>query len=124
MYKLALISGDFLTTPSLNIAAMEKGRVIFNCEHSTGTDIFWSVYAPSGDRIASTPLEKVDLPGGGVASNVTIDTLPEHNQTSIECGVVVGRGSSVQYAPATNLLIQGKSHTFTRIAVVCTKYYL
>ena len=95
-------------TPSSNIVAMEKGRVTFNCKHSTGTDIFWSVDAPSGDSIA-TSIESVDLPGGGVASNLTIDTRLEHNQTSVECGVVVDRGSPPQYTPVANLLIQGKS---------------
>ena len=87
---------------------MEKGRVTFHCKHSTGTDIFWSVDAPSGDRIV-TSIESVDLPGGGIASNLTIYTRLEHNQTSVECGVVVARGSPVQYAPVANLLIQGDS---------------
>ena len=108
MYTFVLISGGFVTTPSLNIVAMELGRVTFNCKHSTGTDIFWSVDAPSGDRIV-TSMEKVDLPGGGVASNLTMDTLLEYNQTSVECRVEVDGGSTLQYtrSPVANLLIQG-----------------
>ena len=95
-----------MTLPSLHIAAVEQDRVTFHCEHSTAIDIFWSVDAPFRGHV-NTSIGESERPAGGMASSLTIKTLLEYNETSVECGVIVDRESAPQYTPSAMLLIQG-----------------
>ena len=64
--------------------------------------------APSGDPITTFPTSN-DRFGGGMISNLKIETRLEYNETTVECGVIVDRGTLPQYTPTAKLLIQGLS---------------
>ena len=98
----------FEVTPSPLTVAVEQGRAIFNCQHNSSDDIIWRVNgtSPNSSHIS---IEGVPLSGGGFRASVSVRTLLNFNETTIECVAVFLQGSlPFQYTTPVALLIQGQ----------------
>ena len=105
------IAIGFVMTPfSLN-KTVEQGVAVFHCQHNSSDGITWRV---NGISTASPNVttQVIRLGDRRFRSSLSIATLPDFNNTTIECGAVFFDGSPLQFTPPVTLLIQGTSSRY------------
>ena len=95
-------------TPSPLAVAVEQGTATFRCQHSFADDINWLVNGTSLNRVHSPDVySSVQFQGSVTTYTLSIGTLVEYNETTIECVAIFLDGSpSLLTAPVT-LFVQG-----------------
>ena len=99
----------FGITPSSLIVAVEQGTATFQCRHPLAVAIGWRV---NGLSLNVVTLPNVTTATSNYVTILTISTLLVYNGITIECVATFIDGSSPQFAPSMQLLIQGM-HTVT-----------
>ena len=95
-------------TPTPLTVAVEQGTATFECQHLTCDGISWQVNETSLENVKSQNIitDRILLPSAEFRHSLTIDTLLEYNQTTVECVAVFFERTSVLTEPVV-LLIQG-----------------
>ena len=105
-FSFCTIVGFVMTPSSLN-KTIEQGEAVFHCQHGSSDDIAWRV---NGKAISSLnfALEHVPQSSGGLNSSLSIPTLLDFDQTTIQCVAVFYQETDpFRFAPPVSLLIQG-----------------
>ena len=89
--------------------AVEQGTATFYCQHLTCDSINWRVNGVPVNRINSPNISINDIQEsvGGRIYTLSIGTLLEFNQATVECVAVFFDGTPSLLTPAVTLLIQG-----------------
>ena len=89
--------------------AVEQGTATFYCQHLTSDSISWRVNGRAENKIISPNISTCEIQqiGGGRIILLSIGTLLEFNQTTVECVAFFIDGTPPQVTPAVTLLIQG-----------------
>ena len=89
--------------------AVEQGTAAFYCQHLTSDNIGWRVNGVAENMINSPniSIDEIQQVGGGRIYTVSIGTIVEFNQTTVECVAIFFGGTPPQFTPAVTLLIQG-----------------
>ena len=89
--------------------AVEQQTATFYCQHLTSDSINWRVNGVPVNRINSPNIfiDVIQESGGGRIYTLSIGTLLEFNQTTVECVALFFDGTPPQVTPAVTLLIQG-----------------
>ena len=95
----------FVITPSPLTVAVEQGTATFQCEHPMAIAIGWRV---NGMPLDGDTLQNVSAATPNSAtSTLSIATLLAYHGTAVECIATFIDGSSPQFTPPVQLLIQG-----------------
>ena len=118
----------FQVVPTPVNASVEQGRATFSCQHSLADSIQWSLNGTARNRLNLPNISVYDDPsdGDGTRHILSIETLPQYNQTTIECVASFNESPSKDTPPVT-LLIQGMymlilMHTLHRLPVVIYRH--
>ena len=88
--------------------AVEQGTATFQCQHSLADGINWLLNGISISRAGLGPVSSIVQFKGSIATyTLSIGTLIEYNQTTVEC-VAIFIESPPQMSQAVMLLIQGR----------------
>ena len=101
----------FVTLPSSLNKTVEQGVAVFHCQHNSCDGITWRVNGTSTTSL-NARTQVIPLGDRGFRSSLSIATLPDFNNTTIECGAVFFDGSPLQFTPSMTLLIQGTSSRY------------
>ena len=96
-------------SPSPLTVAVEQGTATFYCQCLTCDNISWRVNGTAENKINSPNIstDVIQENGGGKLYSLSIGTLLEFNQTTVECVAVFFDGRPSLFTPAVTLLIQG-----------------
>ena len=75
--------------------------------NSSSDDITWRVNGASFRNSPNISFVKVPLSGGGFGSSLSIETLPDFSEISVQCVAIFYEGTPLQFTPPVTLLIQG-----------------
>ena len=88
--------------------AVEQGTATFQCQHSLADDINWLLNGTSINRAGLGLVSSIVQFNDSVRTyTLSIGTLIEYNQTTVECVATFINGSPPQLSQAVMLLIQG-----------------
>ena len=94
--------------PSPLIVAVEQGTATFQCQHPLADGISWHLNGTSLNRasLANVSTDSQSQ-GSAVTYTLSIGTLIEYSQTTVECVAAFIDGSPSQFTEPVTLLIQG-----------------
>ena len=108
---ILIIIVNFEITPSPLTVAVEQRIATFYCQHLRCDSISWRVNGIAENKInlpnISIQSDEIQQIGGGKIYSLSIGTLLEFNQTTVECVAVFFDGTPSQVTPHVTLLIQG-----------------
>ena len=87
--------------------AVEKGTATFYCQHSSCDSISWRVNGTAENKVISPNISTGVIQPIGGGKVLSIGTLLEFNQTTVECVAIFFDGTPSLFTPAVTLLIQG-----------------
>ena len=94
-------------SPSPLTVAVEQGTATFYCQHLTCDSISWRVNGTAENKVNSPNISTGEIQQIGSGRILSIGTLVEFNQTTVECVAFFIDGTPPQFTPAVTLLIQG-----------------
>ena len=94
----------FEITPSPLTVAVEQEVAVFVCQHLSSDGIAWLVNGTSLNRIISPD---ITTSNNGTIFLLSIGTLLDYNETTVECVATFLDGSPPIFTPNVTLLIQG-----------------
>ena len=92
--------------PSPLTVAVEQGTATFQCQHPLADAINWLLNGTALNRGGLTNVSSSIQSQGSATSTLSIGTLLEYSQTTIECVAFID-GSPSQFTEPVTLLIQG-----------------
>ena len=95
-----------MTPLPLNVT-VEQQMAVFHCQHSSSDDITWRVNGASFSTLPNISFVKFPLSGGGFRSSLSVATLPDFSETSVQCVAIFYEETPFQFTPPAILLIQG-----------------
>ena len=101
------ITTGFVMTPSSLNKTVEQGQAVFRCQHRNSDDIIWRVNGTSiiyRDNISEW---RAPVGNGYFTYFLSIVTLSDFKNTTIECGAIFFDSSLLLFTPPVTLLIQG-----------------
>ena len=107
MMFTCFITVGFVMTPLPVNKTVKQQMAVFHCQHSSSDDITWSVNGTSFHNSPNISVVKVPLSGGGFRSSLSVATLPDFSETSVQCVAIFYQGTPFQFTPPVTLLIQG-----------------
>ena len=102
----SFVAVGFVMTPLPLNKTIEQQVAVFDCQHSSSDDIGWRVNGASSNS-PNVSVVKVPLSGGGFRSSLSVATLPDFNETSVQCVGIFYQGTPLQFTPLVTLLVQG-----------------
>ena len=85
-------------------------RHVYTCNHSETNNIIWRVNGSILNVeifLLEIAVSTISLPDGGRVYTLEIGGHPEHNETTIQCSAILGRGSIIETTPAVSFFMQG-----------------
>ena len=105
-------------SPSPLTVAVEQRTATFYCQHSSSNVISWRVNGTAENMINSPNISTGEIIQIGRGRILSIGTLLEFNQTTVECVAIFFDRTPLQVTPAVTLLIQGllNVHVFNNVS--------